>query len=211
MSMKKRMSMVLIMLMLTLTMAGCGDKAKEESTTKATEESSSVSTDKQDEAESASGESTESEFDFSQVFDNIEVDGKKVPFPFCLNDLGEGYELKYIVDMQDGTCGARLYHGNDELAIVYLLESDVNAVSEASLINGLTMDSIYEQKIKINGIDCDSSPQNIEKKFENLPKKVNEEYGNINYIASNSDNDVVWFAIEENKISTIRVRKRGIN
>ena len=206
MSMKKRISMVLIMLMLTLTMVGCGDKAKEESTTKATEESSNVSTEKQDEAESMSGESAESEFDFSQVFDNIEINGKKVPFPFCLNDLGEGYEFKYIVDMQDGTCGARLYHGNDELATVYLMESDINSVTESSLVTGISIYCMNVQEIKINGIDCDSDIKNIEEKFINLPKDINEENGDIDYIAGDVNTNI-WFSIESNEIKMIKIRK----
>ena len=206
MSMKKRISMVLIMLMLTLTMVGCGDKAKEESTTKATEESSNVSTEKQDETESVSGESAESEFDFSQVFDNIEINGRKVPFPFCLNDLGEGYEFKYIVDMQDGTCGADLCYDGETIATVYLMESDVNAVSESSLISGLAIYSIDGQKIKINGIDCNSSVADIESNFKNLPKEVNDKTGSVNYIAGDIETNV-WFSIENNKIDTINIRK----
>ena len=37
-------------------------------------------------------------FDWEKVKQDITFEGRKIDFPFCVNDLGKGYEMDYIYD-----------------------------------------------------------------------------------------------------------------
>ena len=80
---KKKGMVCIVTLMLALSFGGCGDKEKKADTTAVTKENETTTV-----SQEGTGQS-ESEIDFSQVYDNIELNGKKIPFPFTLNDLGE--------------------------------------------------------------------------------------------------------------------------
>ena len=201
---KKRISLVLIMLMMAVAMAGCGDKKKEESLTKNTEENSiTENTDEQNGIGSDTDDSQLGEFDFSQVFDNIEVNGEKVPFPFCLNDLGEGYEIRSATTMKDGICTASLFHNEELIAYIFLKEDEAENVNSQSLITGFTIYSNDKQEITVNKIDCDNNESDIEEIFEDLPKIVDED---VDY-KINENGNILWFSVENNEIKTIKVRK----
>ena len=178
---KKGILLVLIMLMMAVTMAGCGDKTKEESATKKTEESGITdNTDEQNGTGSDTDDSQAGDFDFSQVFDNIEVGGKKVPFPFCLNDLGEGYEIRSVIKMEKGVCTGDLYFDEKIVSGIFINEDSVEKVNQESLITGLLIFDNYQQHIKINGINCESSIEDIENYIVDLDVVSNEE-GNFSY------------------------------
>ena len=44
-------------------------------------------------------------FDFSQVFDHIEINEKSVLFPFAVTELGDEYEVDNINEMGNGEWG----------------------------------------------------------------------------------------------------------
>ena len=41
-------------------------------------------------------------FDWEKVKQDITFEGKKIDFPFCVNDLGEGYEMDYLMEYSTG-------------------------------------------------------------------------------------------------------------
>ena len=103
--MRKRLKRVAWILLMTGMMAlvGCNetknDKA-DETTKQAVETKENDST--KDTTQDKSDEYPYGTFDFEEACKHIEINGKKVDFPFTLNDLGDNYEF---VDCDDGHNG----------------------------------------------------------------------------------------------------------
>lgn len=155
---KKGGMVCIVTLMLALSFGGCGDKEKKANTTTVSKENE-ITTVSQEET----GQS-ESEFDFSQVYDNIELNGKKIPFPFTLNDLGEEYDFKWdVVDMGDGLYGAQLAYNGESVAVISMLGESVDSINRDSKIIEMTFYDNQEQVFSINGINCQSNISDIEK------------------------------------------------
>ncbi len=122
---KKKGMVCIVTLMLALSFGGCGDKEKKADTTAVTKENETTTV-----SQEGTGQS-ESEIDFSQVYDNIELNGKKIPFPFTLNDLGEEYDFKWdVVDMGDGLYGADLAYKDEILASVYMYGKTLDSINQ---------------------------------------------------------------------------------
>ena len=199
---KKRGVICIAALMLALAFSGCGEKEKKADTTTVTKENETTTETKEGTSQS------ESEFDFSQVYDNIELNGKKIPFPFTLNDLGEEYDFKWdVVDMGDGLYGADLAHNGETVASIYMYGESINSINRNSLVVRLEISRVDKQEITINGINCKSSVVDINNAFINLLAQYNKNNEIRGYRASDNDGMVFDLDIDNNEIIAITLRK----
>ncbi len=160
---KKKGMVCIVTLMLALSFGGCGDKEKKADTTAVTKENETTTV-----SQEGTGQS-ESEIDFSQVYDNIELNGKKIPFPFTLNDLGEEYDFKWdVVDMGDGLYGADLAYKDEILASVYMYGKTLDSINRESEIVSIVIYDNREQLFLINGINYNSNLSDVEQIFPNM-------------------------------------------
>ena len=190
----------IVTLMLALSFGGCGDKEKKADTTAVTKENETTTV-----SQEGTGQS-ESEIDFSQVYDNIELNGKKIPFPFTLNDLGEEYDFKWdVVDMGDGLYGADLAYKDEILASVYMYGKTLDSINRESEIVSIVIYDNREQLFLINGINYNSNLSDVEQIFPNMSKKYNRYYKNEihGYNASDKNGKYFDIAIDNNQITII--------
>lgn len=190
----------IVTLMLALSFGGCGDKEKKADTTAVTKENETTTV-----SQEGTGQS-ESEIDFSQVYDNIELNGKKIPFPFTLNDLGEEYDFKWdVVDMGDGLYGADLAYKDEILASVYMYGKTLDSINRESEIVSIVIYDNREQLFLINGINCNSNLSDVEQIFPNMSKEYNRYYKNEihGYNASDKNGKYFDIAIDNNQITII--------
>lgn len=190
----------IVTLMLALSFGGCGDKEKKADTTAVTKENETTTV-----SQEGTGQS-ESEIDFSQVYDNIELNGKKIPFPFTLNDLGEEYDFKWdVVDMGDGLYGADLAYKDEILASVYMYGKTLDSINRESEIVSIVIYDNREQLFLINGINYNSNLSDVEQIFPNMSKEYNRYYKNEihGYNASDKNGKYFDIAIDNNQITII--------
>ena len=197
---KKKGMVCIVTLMLALSFGGCGDKEKKADTTAVTKENETTTV-----SQEGTGQS-ESEIDFSQVYDNIELNGKKIPFPFTLNDLGEEYDFKWdVVDMGDGLYGADLAYKDEILASVYMYGKTLDSINRESEIVSIVIYDNREQLFLINGINYNSNLSDVEQIFPNMSKEYNRYYKNEihGYNASDKNGKYVDIAIDNYQITII--------
>ena len=197
---KKKGMVCIVTLMLALSFGGCGDKEKKADTTAVTKENETTTV-----SQEGTGQS-ESEIDFSQVYDNIELNGKKIPFPFTLNDLGEEYDFKWdVVDMGDGLYGADLAYKDEILASVYMYGKTLDSINRESEIVSIVIYDNREQLFLINGINYNSNLSDVEQIFPNMSKEYNRYYKNEihGYNASGKNGKYFDIAIDNNQITII--------
>ena len=197
---KKKGMVCIVTLMLALSFGGCGDKEKKADTTAVTKENETTTV-----SQEGTGQS-ESEIDFSQVYDNIELNGKKIPFPFTLNDLGEEYDFKWdVVDMGDGLYGADLAYKDEILASVYMYGKTLDSINRESEIVSIVIYDNREQLFLINGINYNSNLSDVEQIFPNLSTEYNRYYKNEihGYNASDKNGKYFDIAIDNNQITII--------
>ena len=197
---KKKGMVCIVTLMLALSFGGCGDKEKKADTTAVTKENETTTV-----SQEGTGQS-ESEIDFSQVYDNIELNGKKIPFPFTLNDLGEEYDFKWdVVDMGDGLYGADLAYKDEILASVYMYGKTLDSINRESEIVSIVIYDNREQLFLINGINYNSNLSDVEQIFPNISKEYNRYYKNEihGYNASDKNGKYFDIAIDNNQITII--------
>ena len=197
---KKKGMVCIVTLMLALSFGGCGDKEKKADTTAVTKENETTTV-----SQEGTGQS-ESEIDFSQVYDNIELNGKKIPFPFTLNDLGEEYDFKWdVVDMGDGLYGADLAYKDEILASVYMYGKTLDSINRESEIVSIVIYDNREQLFLINGINYNSNLSDVEQIFSNMSKEYNRYYKNEihGYNASDKNGKYFDIAIDNNQITII--------
>lgn len=198
----RKMKKVVAIMMVAATIgivSGCGKKAeKSEVTTTVTD------TDTQE------SDVTVNEAAIDQVFNHIEVNGVHVDFPFSLNDLGDDYDFANYVDMGDGTFGMDLQYRGQKIANVYVIAEKIDEVDRDSKMIDVHI-YVYEsdeQMIKINGIDCNSSIEEMTNNLCEMYKYYNDdssilllEYTDKDYYASVS-------VSEGKKIETIFLNKK---
>lgn len=201
---KRRGIACIVTLMLALSFGGCGDKEKKADTTAVTKENETTTVSQEETGQS------ESEFDFSQVYDNIELNGKKIPFPFTLNDLGEEYDFKWdVVDMGDGLFGADLAYNGERIALVYMYGENMKSITRNSKIIRLEIYSSKKQLFTIKGINCKSTIDDVNNIFVNLPIRNNKNNEIGGYRASDGNGKVFNIDINNNEITSITIRKEN--
>lgn len=127
----KKILLTMLLSVLTVTaVTGCGDKtdtSQVESSSEQSTENSDISevTDGNSESESAAVTGT---FDWDTAMSQTTLEGKEIPMPFSVNDLGETYELRVLVNAFFGGsgCTADLYNTAYE-------DSETGEITEKSL------------------------------------------------------------------------------
>ncbi len=134
------------------------------------------------------------------------MNGKKIPFPFTLNDLGEEYDFKWdVVDMGDGLYGADLAYKDEILASVYMYGKTLDSINRESEIVSIVIYDNREQLFLINGINYNSNLSDVEQIFPNMSKEYNRYYKNEihGYNASDKNGKYFDIAIDNNQITII--------
>ena len=203
----KRVSLLIIMAVMILMVTGCGSESKGDKQTSSGTVQESQSTSGSENQSSDNNEGQESDFDFSQAFDNVEVNGKKVPFPFTLNDLGEGFKVEAVTEMGDGRCCGTLYYKDEIVAGVYMKISSKDEFNDNTKINSMDLSNLDIQMIKINGIDCNNNVDDVRNSYIGLEEKYDEN-NNINFMRKYSgENYISYYFHEDGTIITIRMGK----
>lgn len=162
---KVRRVAVICAVALMLGLTGCGkesDKKEESSINQQEIEESSVGGNETKTVDSVSEI-------IEQVFNNIEVDGKHVDFPFSLNDLGDEYEFANYVDMGDGRYIMDLIFNGENIAGVCVFAKSKEEIDRNSNITEINITGSNKQVITINSIDCNSTVEDVEKNLDKLP------------------------------------------
>lgn len=123
--MKKFFSVLLCITVMMCSVAGCG-QGKKPSDKSNESDSNSVT------ADDSSTEASTGELDWNEAKKDITFDGKKIDFPFSVNDLGENYKMKYIYDSAfgDKSCDGEVVKINSdgsESTACYLTFYDLTA------------------------------------------------------------------------------------
>ncbi len=202
MKQKKRGMVCIAALMFALLVGGCGDKGEKADTTTALRGNETTTVSQEGSSQS------ESEFDFSQVYDNIELNGKKIPFPFTLNDLGEEYDFNgiYSKDEEDSYF-TTLMHNDEIIAYAYILAENEQEINRNTSVFGIELFCSRKQEFKIKGINCENKLSDIDKKFINLPTKFNDNGDIYKYSAKNNKGKIFDISIDDNEISIITVKE----
>ena len=148
--------------MLMCSAVGCGADKSNSSSTSESKSDSSLS------------EASTGSFDWNEVKNDITLDGKKIDFPFSVNDLGEGYKMKYIYDSAfgDKSCSGEVVMINpdgSESTSCYLIFDDLTA---DEYNDDVKCSSISNPKdLSVQGIGEGSSLEEAEKIFGKPYKK----------------------------------------
>ena len=191
-----------------LMVTGCGSESKGDKQTSSGTVQENQSTSGSESQSSDNNEGQESDFDFGQAFDNVEVNGKKVPFPFTLNDLGEDFSIDSIVEMGDGTCGGTLYYKKaDKLASVFMFIDSKDKFDNNTKINRFDLMESYLQIIKVNGVDCNSSVNDVKNNYVGLEEKYNSK-NILSFLKKIQDENVISIHVNENgNITSVSIQK----
>lgn len=204
----KKLSLLVATMMVAMAFTGCGEKEKETKETVAVETTTAEQAETTGaEGETLSGESEASDFDFSQVLDNIEIDGKKIPLPFTLNELGDEFDVDMIVEFGNGTCGADLLYKNEKIATVDCIGDTKEDIDRDATIYGINLTSRNYEGICINGINCKSSLEDVEACFEGLKQSISDE-GRITLTEAVGENGELFSVAykEDTSIRTIFIK-----
>lgn len=203
----KRVSLLIIMAVMILMVTGCGSESKGDKQTSSGTVQESQSTSGSENQSSGDNEEQESDFDFSQAFDNVEVNGKKVPFPFTLNDLGEDFSVDSIVEMGDGTCGGTLYYKDNVVAEVFLNISNKNEFNNNSKIFRIDFGENYPPIINVKEINCSNNAEDILNNFIGLEKKYDDK-NILSFLEKRQGNNTISFFLnEDGTICSVRIKK----
>ena len=107
-------------------------------------------------------------FDWEKVKQDITFDGRKIDFPFCVNDLGKGYEMDYIYDslFEEKCCDGAVVKVNDdgsEEKVCYLFFDGITA--EEYTDDTKCSDISHADSLIVQGIGEGSSLDDAEKVF----------------------------------------------
>ena len=175
----KKISLLVATMLVAMVFTGCGEKEKETKETVAVE----TTTAEQAETTGAEGETQEVSDDvFADIFDDVEINGKQVTFPFSLNDLGDEYtidEEPFAVNEENNLHSYDLYYNEKKIAIINYTVKDAN--SKVDRDKKVTRyNSLYDEgNIKIRGIGIRDSLDSVIEKIPELTffGKEGSEYG----------------------------------
>lgn len=170
---RKRVLFMMTVMLITLSFSGCGSKKKEARATVAEESETTL--------EEGTG------FDFSQVFDKIEINGKPVSFPFAVSDLGDEYTIDYVNDIGNGMFGASLLHDGLIIASLYYSGDKKEEINRDKMCYDFQIGDMG-QDIYINGINCKSSLNEVKQQFPDLAEIFSENGTIIGSEIRNKDN-----------------------
>lgn len=168
MKLRKNFLVLMAVSCMALSLSGCGHSSDNKKATEITTVENTVGETTTETSEQAS------DFDFSQVFDHVEVNGKHIPFPFTLNDLGDGFEVSSVTEMGDGNSGGTLYYNDEMVAVVFMHIEDKNKLSNDTQIYRIDLSNSDTQIFKISGINCDNNVDDIKNNIIGLDDLYDE-------------------------------------
>ena len=164
----KKLSLLVATMMVAMAFTGCGEKEKETKETVAVE----TTTAEQAETTGAEGETQEVSDDvFADIFDDVEINGKQVTFPFSLNDLGDEYtidEEPLAISEEDNLYSYTLYYNEREIAIVSYIVKDADSKVDQDKKMARYRTLLDEGNIKIRGIGIGDSIDSVKDKIPEL-------------------------------------------
>lgn len=98
-------------------------------------------------------------FDFEEACKHIEINGKKVDFPFTLNDLGDDYEFVDCDDGHNGIYGGYIAYKGEKIFMMSCHET--GKLTRDSKINGIEMYSHNDDTLSICGLSKGTSLERV--------------------------------------------------
>ena len=206
--MRKRLKRVAWILLMTGMMAlvGCNetknDKA-DETTKQAVETKENDST--KDTTQDKSDEYPYGTFDFEEACKHIEINGKKVDFPFTLNDLGDNYEFVDCDDGHNGIYGGYIAYKGEKIFMMSCHET--GELTRDSEINDIEIYSLSasEDIMSICGIKKGIPIEDVIEVFGKAKKSFEDEVTGM-YIYSCKEGMISFSYFTEKKtVSTISI------
>ena len=202
----KKLALLLATMMVAMAFTGCGEKEKETKETVAVE----TTTAEQAETTGAEGETQEVSDDvFADIFDDVEINGKQVTFPFSLNDLGDEYtidEEPYNVSEEENLCSYNLYYKDKSIAYIDFFKNDSDNIDRNSKIVRYHTNE-DNGTLKIRGIGKGDSESEI---INNLPELNLLEDSNSeslsNWYTLGNKTNYIRITVVDNKIYDISIR-----
>ena len=148
--------------MLMCSAVGCG---ADKSTSSSTPESKS---------DSSLSEASTGSFDWNEVKNDITLDGKKIDFPFSVNDLGEGYEMSNVTDdfFGENNCHGLVEKTDENGASSWICTLFFDNLKSDEYNDDIKCSRITAaQTLTVQGIGRDSSLEDAEKLFGKPYKK----------------------------------------
>ena len=152
---RKRVLFMMMVMMIALSFSACGSKKKEAGGAVNNETKTILGSEQQN----SENETEEISDDvFADIFDDIELNGKKVTFPFSLNELGDEYTIDdepFAVDDVDKVVSYHLYYMGEEIAYLnYLTKEGTTKINRDTKIVRYQTLNIREDKglLKVRGI-----------------------------------------------------------
>ncbi len=160
--MRKRLKRVACIWLIAsmVALVGCNetknDKA-DETTKQVVETKENDST--KDTTQDKSDEYPYGKFDFEEACKHIEINGKKVDFPFTLNDLGDDYEFVDCDDGHNGIYGGYIAYKGEKIFMMSCHET--GKLTRDSKINGIEMYSHNDDTLSICGLSKGTSLERV--------------------------------------------------
>ena len=198
---RKRVLFMMMVMMIALSFSACGSKKKEAGGAVNNETKTILGSEQQN----SENETEEISDDvFADIFDDIELNGKKVTFPFSLNELGDEYTIDdepFAVDKDDNMISYHLYYRGEAIAYVHYIEKNMSNIDRDSKM--IDYSSIHGKgEINIRGIGINNSSELIKKEIPQLEEvesweKNGKVYGGFtlgnkkNYIVIDIENNII--------------------
>lgn len=207
--MRKRLKRVVCIWLMAGMMAlvGCNetknDKADE--TTKqvaVTKENDST----KDTTQDKSDEYPYGTFDFEEACKHIEINGKKVDFPFTLNDLGDDYEFVDYDEYVDGIYSGYIAYKGEKILTMSCEEND--KLDRESIISDIGITPDYgddENVLNICGVERGISGERVIEIF-GKPTEVSEDEVSVDYRYSSKKGFIRFsYYTEKSKVEYIKI------
>ena len=208
---KRKIVMLMMAVMLIIvSFAGCGNK-KEETGRAVNDETKTISESEQQNPENETEEVSDDVF--ADIFDDIELNGKKVTFPFSLNELGDEYTIDdepFAVNKDENMMAYHLYYNGEKIADIDYKSTDKRDINRDTKMIRYATHKIYEDRgmLKIRGIGINDSMDEITKSCPEFKKlKESEQNGNTlgGYYLANKNN-VIQIATLDGVVNEITMR-----
>ena len=201
---RKTVMLMMAVMLIIVSFAGCGNK-KEETGGAVNDETKTISESEQQNPENETEEVSDDVF--ADIFDDIELNGKKVTFPFSLNELGDEYTIDdepFAVDDENNLLSYYLYYNEQTIAYIdYKAKKTSDVNRDSKIVEYYTVHD--KENFKIRGIGINDEIKEIFDVIPNLCFFGKEESEYSGYMLANQNN-YIEVSAKNNKIIQFKIR-----
>ena len=200
---RKKVVLCMFLIILTVCLGACQKEKKEEENAKKAEKSEETKKDVGEKEEYPAGT-----FDFEKACESLTIDGKRVGFPFTLDDLGEGYEFdpkfKTIEIPETNHYAARILRSDGKYMVVTVKDKFENLERTSEIIYASAQNDDFNMELA--GITyVDSLEKIIEQLGEPTEKRPNPAAEYYEFWVYTGEGGYIDFAIKKDKIDAMRI------